>query len=225
MFVAAERDTILGATLSHPVAILKHLDAEVRPGGTLGCSMLRACGRQHVSPALCWEKTLAVLYFSRTFRCARSSCRRAPRGSKSGTSCQKNEGCVCAHLPTCHMHCVPVMTMYVLEHRNRQEEGALQYSCWKRVHPEVLKTVMGSNLLLRGAKEGVSRHVWRGEDGPCSAGLSCHSVVAAVAQFHCRPAHAILDPSLRPLSRLLFVLCTSVAFDAEELGSSAVPRV
>ena len=28
---------------------------------------------------------------------------------------------------------------------------------------------MGSNLLLRGAKEGVSRNVWREEDGPPSA--------------------------------------------------------
>ena len=40
---------------------------------------------------------------------------------------------------------------------------------------------------------------------PWSAGPTCHYVVAAVAQFHCRSAHAFWDPSLRPESVSLVV--------------------
>ena len=48
----------------------------------------------------------------------------------------------------------------------------------------------------------------RERDGPWSAGPNWCFVVAAVAQFHCHTTHAMLDPSLRPESVLLFVLCS-----------------
>ena len=57
------------------------------------------------------------------------------------------------------------------------------------------------------------------EDGPSSAGPNCHSVVAAVAQFHCHPAHTILDPSFRPESVTL-VVC-SVLMQLRQAGKTS----
>ena len=85
--------------------------------------------------------------------------------------------------------------------------------------------VMGSNLLLRSAKEGVSRHVLRGgRRGPWPAGPNCHSVVAAVAQFHCHPAHAIVGPSLRSLSRASLFAFELVHFGCVHGALGRLPR-
>ena len=78
---------------------------------------------------------------------------------------------------------------------------------------------MGSNLLLRGAKEGVSRHVWRGEgDG----GLRDPTATLSLLPLHSFTATLCTPFWLKPQTRVCLACCLFRAHASSLSGESLI---